>query len=325
MSKTQSSYHPLPEDRALARLLDKTTSGNLGDGANHTLNSLSPDADPLIPFLDAYKKSANAKISADAGSNVWDYIDSTIRETREATVTPIRLSPSQLFLRIAAVLFLIAISGLLLRYSVLQTTPDSFSATSERIEHVLNDNSTVVLRPNSNLTKISERSYHLDGEAYFDVQHNDEIPFTIHTASSIVLVTGTSFTVRSDSGFDRVFVQSGSVRVTSSVTNEEQNLTPGTFAEIQNGSFTVRGDQADSRIFTSWLRDEIYLENRTVADITNELSRHFNVEIVLPEAVMSEQLQGILTLDNPQHILEDIALTLNLSVHQPEPNVFILD
>ncbi|MCH8496830.1 MAG: hypothetical protein LAT57_14515, partial [Balneolales bacterium] len=113
MNKNQSSYHPLPEDRALARLLDKTTSENLGYGANDTLHPLSSDADPLIPFLDAYKKSASAKISADAGSNVWDYIDSTIRETHEATVTPIRLSPTQLFLRIAAVLFLIAVSGLL--------------------------------------------------------------------------------------------------------------------------------------------------------------------------------------------------------------------
>lgn len=316
MNKSQSSYHPLPEDRALARLLDKTTSEN---------HSFSSDADPLIPFLDAYKKSASAKISADAGSNVWDYIDSTIRETHEATVTPIRLSPLQLFLRIAAVLFLIAISGLLVRYSIIQSPSDSLTATSERIEHVLTDNSTVVLRPNSNLTKISDRSYHLDGEAYFDVQHNAEIPFTIHTASAIVLVTGTSFTVHSDPGSDRVFVQSGSVRVTSSVTNEEQNLTPGTFTEIQNGSFTVRGDQADSRIFTSWLRDEIFLENRTVTDITNELSRHFNVEIVIPDAVKSEHLQGILTLDDPQSILADIALTLNLSVNQPKPNVFILD
>src|SRR5215213_6355626 len=67
----------------------------------------------------------------------------------------------------------------------------------------LADGSTVVLGPSSHLALggafgKGERETTLEGEAYFDVVHDDARPFVVRTAGATLRDIGTSFSVRSD-------------------------------------------------------------------------------------------------------------------------------
>jgi transmembrane sensor len=81
----------------------------------------------------------------------------------------------------------------------------------------LADGSTVVLGPSSLLALggafgTGERETTLEGEAYFDVVHDDTRPFVVRTSTATLRDIGTSFSVRSDSGRGtRVAVTSGAV------------------------------------------------------------------------------------------------------------------
>lgn len=76
---------------------------------------------------------------------------------------------------------------------------------------ILNANST--LQWNKNWEKKKLREVKLTGEAYFDVAHNDNIPFKVITKDLSINVTGTTFNVKNDSSTTKVALTSGKVNI----------------------------------------------------------------------------------------------------------------
>ncbi|HRF79108.1 MAG TPA: FecR domain-containing protein, partial [Flavobacteriales bacterium] len=64
-----------------------------------------------------------------------------------------------------------------------QQRPEEFMAANEHVRTVLQDNSSVVLSPGSrvNVRMKDERHVTLQGEAYFEVQRDEERPFVVET------------------------------------------------------------------------------------------------------------------------------------------------
>lgn len=75
------------------------------------------------------------------------------------------------------------------------------AAKGERKNFQLPDGSIVTLNAGSKMTindsyGISTRDIFLEGEAFFDVKHNKELPFIVHTPAMDVKALGTSFNVK---------------------------------------------------------------------------------------------------------------------------------
>src|SRR5690625_914128 len=130
-----------------------------------------------------------------------------------------------LILKIAASILVAAMASLLVYTSgVFSEQGELFAETvlsteaDQQREVTLHDGTVVYLNENSTVTLSdgylhTDRNVRLEGEAFFDVAHNAELPFIIQTNYSEVEVLGTSFNVKShpESGLIEVAVVDGSV------------------------------------------------------------------------------------------------------------------
>lgn len=158
--------------------------------------------------------------------------------------------------------------------------------TEERREILLADGSKVTLYPGSKLqyppsfSKEGTREIFLEGEAFFDVAHNEEMPFIVHTGKLETKVLGTAFLIKALAGSDdiTVTVNRGKVkvcdqhRVLGIIVRDEQ-IVYNKQAEVfvQN---TVNSDN-----LLDLASQELKMDDLTVAEAAVLLQERFGVKI----------------------------------------------
>jgi transmembrane sensor len=160
----------------------------------------------------------------------------------------------------------------------------------------LADGSTVVLGPVSRLTLGSDfggkaREIAFEGQAYFDVVHDDARPFVVRTPSATLRDIGTTFTVHSDSlGGTRVAVTSGAVDVvaTRGAATSPTVLHAGDQAEVSGESMRVeRGGVTEAEL--SWTRGVLELHDAPLTLVAQELRRWYGVELVVTDSTIASR------------------------------------
>jgi transmembrane sensor len=158
----------------------------------------------------------------------------------------------------------------------------------------LGDGSTVILGPSSRLVLGdsfggSSRETTLEGEAYFDVVHDDAHPFVVRTASATLRDVGTTFTVRSDSGRGTsVAVTSGAVDVTAigARRGSPTVLRAGDRAEVlEDGMHVERGVVTESE--GAWTRGALVFRDAPLSVVAVELRRWYGVELVVTDSTIA--------------------------------------
>ena len=158
----------------------------------------------------------------------------------------------------------------------------------------LGDGSTVILGPSSRLALggsfgASSRETTLEGEAYFDVVHDDSRPFVVRTARATLRDIGTTFTVSSDrSRGTRVAVMSGAVDVvaTGARAGSPTVLHAGDRAEVrENGMQVERGMVTESE--RSWTRGVLEFRDAPLSVVAAELRRWYGVELVVTDSTIA--------------------------------------
>ena len=117
----------------------------------------------------------------------------------------------------------------------------------QRAQMDLPDGSVVWLNSQTTLTYDEDfgkkdRKVTLDGEAYFEVAHNKEIPFYVQTENIKVQVTGTKFDVCSYKGSNSFIARliEGSINLLTNSAKEEKpitSLTKGKYFSMENGKY----------------------------------------------------------------------------------------
>ena len=120
----------------------------------------------------------------------------------------LKLNRNYNWLKIAAAVFLVASIGFLYEnysskkeVSVAAVARTFSTKSGERKKITLSDGSTVLLNAKSSISinarfNQNNREVVLNGEAYFDVVHNKDKPFKVHTNEFNINVLGTAFNVR---------------------------------------------------------------------------------------------------------------------------------
>ena len=141
------------------------------------------------------------------------------------------------FLKIAAV-FLIGILGtyLWVNKQEVKTKSNIVSVNipvGQRAEVLLADGTKVWLNSSSTLRYPEQfekdtRNIELDGEGYFEVAHNPQIPFIVHTNKYNIKVLGTSFNAMAydESNSFEVSLLKGKVQIENPLTSEQILLAP---------------------------------------------------------------------------------------------------
>lgn len=124
-----------------------------------------------------------------------------------------------------------------------------------------------------------ERRVFLSGEAYFEVRHNDGIPFIVETRGQELTVLGTEFNIYAYPDEDRILstLISGDVRIKVKNSGEQIILHPGQQAILNEVSGSVSVITVEASEITAWKEGSISLEKMSLEEVVNILSRWYDV------------------------------------------------
>lgn len=177
-------------------------------------------------------------------------------------------------------------------YNVLST------ARSGQYEVVLPDGSHVWLNAASAIRFPAsftgkERSVELQGEAWFDVQHADKVPFVIHSGNMVTSVMGTAFDIKAYPGEQSmtVAVQRGRVKVQSG-NRLLATLEKGRQVKVMANTSAVQSN-IDTALIAGWKKGNLYYKDERLADIIADLQRVFNASIQINKASLKEEITTV--------------------------------
>lgn len=198
-------------------------------------------------------------------------------------------------------------------------------------EIVLPDGSTVLLNANSKLSypnvfESNERRIKLEGEAFFDVTKNPDMPFIIEVNDAEVKVLGTSFNVNSNILEQKieVFVETGLVQLSRKRnTNEKILIKPGSVGVMSKDNLVKEKNY--NRNIVAWKTKEIIFYEDNLRNVIETLNKTYNADI-------SCENQDILNLKytstfRDQHIdsiLNVICLTFDLKVENVNNRIYLI-
>lgn len=208
-------------------------------------------------------------------------LNSRIREERSKhTDKARRISPW--WTRVAAGLILAVISGLGLMY-YLNSPVVVKSDFGEIVEVRLPDNSLVRLNANSEISYSRRwqsqevRTVSLEGEAYFEVSKDlkGHKKFVVHTKDLSVEVLGTEFNVNTRSSSTKVFLEKGSVKLSTLNRNDSLMMVPGEEAGLDHKGLLTKSKSLIVLPPSDWKDGSMILKDVRLSAILKEYENVF--------------------------------------------------
>lgn len=161
----------------------------------------------------------------------------------------------------------------------------------QRIEMTLPDGSHVWLNAGARLEYPTlfgrhRREVKLSGEAMFEVEHDADHPFVVHTFASDVEVLGTKFNVEADADENRfaTTLLEGRVRLTDPATRKAVILEPNDEGRLSGGRLHV-GRISDPDV-TCWTEGLISVRGLSFEELMHKFERAYNVRIEIRRKTM---------------------------------------
>ncbi|WP_018631119.1 FecR domain-containing protein [Niabella aurantiaca] len=187
------------------------------------------------------------------------------------------------------------------------------------------------------------REVTLEGEAYFEVEKNKDLPFIVHTSNMDIKVLGTAFNVRSyanEANAQTTLVR-GSVQI--KLLNKEAGkkimLRPNEKAIVRNAAYhavdaadtaevtvvAVNRNGADSLIYeTQWVSNRLAFENERLEHMLPVLERWYNITIIMKrKAPVQRTFSGVFDNDSIDDVLKTLKLTMGFDYRKDNSLVYI--
>nr|WP_319511307.1 FecR domain-containing protein [uncultured Draconibacterium sp.] len=197
-----------------------------------------------------------------------------------------------------------------------RTTIDSLEVIAplgSRTVVQLSDNTVIHLNSGSKVKypqifSGDHREVTLTGEAYFDVAHNEDMPFIVKTEHLNVKVLGTSFNLSaytSENTIETTLVD-GEVQLENAITGEELGvMLPGRHTEynIDDGAIESTFGEVDKYI--AWIDGKLIFEDSPITEVADKLSRMFNVDVIVKKGILDYNYTVTL-IDEPLYQILDL-------------------
>ena len=175
-------------------------------------------------------------------------------------------------------------------------------------------NSGSVIRYDNSFGK-KYRKLELSGEAYFEVTHNEKLPFIINTADVEVKVIGTKFDVIAYPGDETVetIVTEGKVSVTELHNQSSLMLSANQKATFNKDTRLLMLNYVNPDLYISWKNDLLTFDNENFANVIKKLERWYDVKIHV-EGTDSIRDRFTMTIksESLREVLDLISLTTNI-------------
>lgn len=197
----------------------------------------------------------------------------------------------------------------------------------------LGDSSRIWLAPNSELqypeTFGDNRQVTLlSGEAYFDIAHRPNQPFTVKVDSLQVAVLGTAFNIRAYQNATslEVAVSNGKIKVMHGaeelgvLTGQQQLL-------VQKGSYTSRRGEISTANIESWKNNRLLFDKMPLAEVLERLENYYPVQFTAANDLRDINISGSLNLRmKPVQIMEVLEELTSNRIHfkEQQPGIYTI-
>jgi len=232
----------------------------------------------------------------------------------------------------AAIIMLFAIYQLLIKPISVQQL--QLASTQEIIKDSLPDGTQIALNSNSKITypkkfAKNERRVKLEGEAFFNVEHNKEQPFVIEAGDAFVQVLGTSFNVKAYENSEiEVIVTEGIVKlyIIDSETLDSSSIflkagQKGRISTKEKIPVYVSENIPDELV---WMDYTLIFKDTDLKRTFSLLEDHYNVKIkVSNEHILDCRITTTFTNNSIDDVIEIIVATFEFE-YSKENNTYTI-
>lgn len=127
-----------------------------------------------------------------------------------------------------------------------------------------------------------DREIEIEGEAFFDVAHDENNTFRVRSNGAILEVYGTKFNFKNfpEDPFSEIILTEGSVGVKSDLNDKEMvRIKPSFKAKLNKSGNDVEVTQVNTKLYTSWIDGRVVFRNENIDNLIMKLERLYNVSI----------------------------------------------
>ncbi|MBS2099381.1 FecR family protein [Carboxylicivirga linearis] len=268
-------------------------------------------------FLSTFSKNEEKKLI-----HILNKVHHTIRTNEEKQKERLSKRFIKWYYRAAAILFIPLLLG---TFSYFGITSYFFSSNEDstvqvicplgsKMAFALPDGTTGMLNSDSYIEYAMPfnkraRNVNISGEVYFNVFHDKQRPFTVHSTQSEITVLGTSFNVRAyeDEATEIVLVN-GKISCIPFNSAKEIILKPNEKLVIKKDKITRLSINAAS--YTSWKEGILIFRGESMKESLNKLSRWYNIDIeVTDDEIWTYSFTGTFINDSLDEVLKLLKLT----------------
>lgn len=289
------------------------------------------EKETVVHWMEADKKNMEEFLSA---RKLYDFTIWQNNQVSEVYTSSDKFRKVCIELAKIAAIFIAAIILITILYPANETSTPEKSAqqtlyvpAGQRAELTLSDGTKVWLNAKTTFTfpdrfDNNQRNVKLEGEAYFDVTHNENAPFVIQTEKYNVKVLGTEFNIRAYceetiGPFETALI-SGSVEIESVDHSTKMLLQPIEKAYADNGCLQVEPIIEYDRYL--WKEGLICFDDNNLAEIFKKLDFYYNIPIkVNNEKILDKRYTGkFRSSDGIEHILKTLQLKTKFRYEKKE-------
>lgn len=129
------------------------------------------------------------------------------------------------------------------------------------------------------------RQVKIDGEAYFEVAHNNEKSFVVDLGEDKITVLGTAFNVnnRSDNPENEVVLLKGSISLHLQGVKDDIVLQPNEKAFYSKAKKTINLESVDANLYNVWTKNKLVFDKEKLSHVIEMLEKWYDIEINCPE------------------------------------------
>lgn len=161
----------------------------------------------------------------------------------------------------------------------------------------LTDGSRIWLNAGATLSypsRFSESRRHvtLEGEAFFEIAHDEHRPFNVSTTHTTVQVLGTKFNIAADSstGIAHTTLVEGSVAVIYG--NQTRLLDPGWQATTEDMTPGILTDTVNLRDVLAWKEGYFRFNDHTIAEVMAQVAAWYEIEHIYVDKQTDDRFTG---------------------------------
>ncbi|MFP9228214.1 FecR family protein [Pectobacterium cacticida] len=161
------------------------------------------------------------------------------------------------------------------------------------------------------------------GEAFFDVKHDEKIPFTVNAGSGYIRVLGTAFAVKIEGKNTVITSQNGKVSITAN-TQKTVEIGADQSAVINSAKNTLAVSNVDARSELAWQKGLLIFENSTLHDIVKTLKRYDSKVIYLSPSLSDKfRLSASINTANIDGWFDQLEKVLPIQVRRLGPIIWV--